>query len=96
MRSSTPYYPSPKPTTKKPSPPPSTPRRAGKGPTAAASPYRHSVGMPYVQPDNDLSYVENFLSLVARMSEPRYDGNPVFTRALEALFIMHALSIIHI
>ena len=47
-------------------------------------------GLPFVYPDNSLSYVENFLSMVARMTEPRYEANPVFVRALEVLFILHA------
>ncbi len=47
-------------------------------------------GLPFVYPDNELSYSENFLSMVARMSEPRYRSNPVFTRAIEVLFILHA------
>jgi citrate synthase len=47
-------------------------------------------GLPFIYPDNDLSYVENFLSMVARMSESKYEANPVFTRALEILFILHA------
>ncbi len=47
-------------------------------------------GLPFVYPRNDLSYVENFLSMIARMSEPKYEANPVFTKALEVLFILHA------
>ena len=47
-------------------------------------------GLPFIYPDNDLSYVENFLSMVARMSEPKYEANPVFVKALEILFILHA------
>jgi len=65
-------------------------RLISKLPTIAAFAYRHVKGLPFIYPDNDLSYVENFLSMVARMSEPRYEGNPVFTRALEVLFILHA------
>ncbi|HEX5178053.1 MAG TPA: citrate synthase [Gemmatimonadaceae bacterium] len=65
-------------------------RLMAKVPTLAAFIYRHGKGMPFVYPDNDLSYVENFLSMVARMSEPRYESRPVFTRATEVLFILHA------
>jgi citrate synthase len=65
-------------------------RLLAKLPTIAAFCYRHSKGLPFIYPDNDLSYVENFLSMVARMSEPKYKANPVFTRALEILFILHA------
>jgi citrate synthase len=46
--------------------------------------------MPFVYPDNDLLYCENFLSMVARMSEPKYEARPVFAKALEILFILHA------
>ncbi len=65
-------------------------RLISKLPTIAAFAYRHVKGLPFIYPDNDLSYVENFLSMVARMSEPKYEGNPVFVRALEVLFILHA------
>ena len=65
-------------------------RLIAKVPTLAAFIYRHGKGLPFVYPDNDLSYVENFLSMVARMSEPRYESRPVFTRATEVLFILHA------
>lgn len=65
-------------------------RLLAKVPTLAAFIYRHIKGLPFVYPDNDLSYVENFLSMVARMSEPRYESRPVFTRAMEVLFILHA------
>jgi len=47
-------------------------------------------GLPYVYPDNSLSYAENFLSMIARMSEPKYEANPVFARAIDILFILHA------
>ncbi|MDQ6717229.1 MAG: citrate (Si)-synthase, partial [Gemmatimonadota bacterium] len=50
----------------------------------------HVKGLPFIYPDNDLSYVENFLSMVARMSEPKYEANPIFKKALEVLFILHA------
>ncbi len=65
-------------------------RLLAKIPTIAAFAYRHVKGLPFIYPDNDLSYVENFLSMVARMSEPRYEANPVFVKALEVLFILHA------
>ncbi len=65
-------------------------RLLAKVPTIAAYCYRHLKGLPFVYPDNDLLYVENFLSMVARMTEPKYQANPVFTRALEVLFILHA------
>jgi citrate synthase len=65
-------------------------RLLAKLPTMAAFAYRHVKGLPFIYPDNDLSYVENFLSMVARMSEPKYEANPVFVKALEVLFILHA------
>lgn len=65
-------------------------RLLAKVPTLAAFIYRHIKGLPFVYPDNDLSYVENFLSMVARMSEPKYESRPVFTKATEVLFILHA------
>ena len=65
-------------------------RLLAKVPTIAAFCYRHVKGLPFVYPDNDLGYVDNFLSMVARMTEPKYEANPIFTRALEVLFILHA------
>ncbi len=65
-------------------------RLLAKVPTLAAFTYRHVKGMPFVYPDNDLPYCENFLSMVARMSEPKYEARPVFAKALEVLFILHA------
>ena len=65
-------------------------RLIAKLPTLAAFAYRHVKGLPFVYPDNDLSYSENFLSMVARMSESKYEANPVFARAIEMLFILHA------
>ena len=65
-------------------------RLLAKTPTIAAFSYRHVKGLPFVYPDNRLSYVENFLSMVARMSESKYEANPTFARALEILFILHA------
>src|SRR5688572_30070074 len=65
-------------------------RLLAKVPTIAAFCYRHLKGLPFVYPDNDLSYVDNFLSMVARMTEPKYKANPAFSKALEVLFILHA------
>jgi citrate synthase len=65
-------------------------RLLAKLPTLGAFIYRHGKGLPFIYPDNDLGYVENFLSMVARMSEPQYEANPVFVKALEVLFILHA------
>jgi citrate synthase len=61
-----------------------------KMPTMAAWCFRHSQGRPYVYPDNDLDYVGNFLNMLFRMAEPRYDVNPVLRKALDVLFILHA------
>jgi citrate synthase len=65
-------------------------RLIGKMPTIAAMSYRHSVGFPYVYPDNDLSYTENFMNMLWRMVEPKYAANPVIARALDVLFILHS------
>jgi citrate synthase len=65
-------------------------RLIAKMPTIAAFAYRHTIGFPYVYPDNDLSYVGNFLSMLRKMSEPKYKVNPVLERALDVLFILHA------
>jgi citrate synthase len=65
-------------------------RLIGKMPTIAAYTYRHSHGFPYVYPDNDLSYTENFMNMLWRMMEPKYQANPVIARALDILFILHA------
>jgi citrate synthase len=65
-------------------------RLIGKMPTLAAFAYRHSLGMPYVYPDNDLSYTGNFLNMLLKTSETRYKPNPVLERALDVLFILHA------
>ncbi len=65
-------------------------RLLAKVPTIAAFCFRHAKGLPFIYPDNDLSYVENYLSMVARMSEPKYEANPIFKKALEVLFILHA------
>ncbi|HTS29069.1 MAG TPA: citrate synthase [Bryobacteraceae bacterium] len=65
-------------------------RLIGKVPTIAAYTYRHSLGFPYVYPDNDLGYSENFMNMLWRMMEPKYTANPVLARALDILFILHA------
>ncbi len=65
-------------------------RLIAKVPTLAAWAYRHSRGLPYVYPDNDLGFTGNFLSMMFRMAEPRYTPDPVLERALEVLFILHA------
>ena len=65
-------------------------RLLAKMPTIAAFAYRHVKGLPLVYPDNSLPYPENFLSMIARMSEPKYEANPVFARAIDVLFILHA------
>ncbi|HXX99676.1 MAG TPA: citrate synthase [Candidatus Limnocylindrales bacterium] len=65
-------------------------RLIGKVPTIAAYTYRHSLGFPYVYPDNDLSYTENFMNMLWRMMEPKYHANPALSRALDILFILHA------
>jgi citrate synthase len=65
-------------------------RLIGKMPTIAAFAYRHTLGMPYVYPDNDLSYPGNFLNMLFRTSETRYRPNPTLERALDILFILHA------
>ena len=65
-------------------------RLIGKVPSIAAFSYRHNVGFPYVYPDNDLSYTENFMNMLWKMVEPKYVANPVMSRALDILFILHA------
>jgi citrate synthase len=65
-------------------------RLIGKMPTLAAFAYRHSRGMPYAYPDNDLSYTGNFLNMLFKMTELKYSPNPVLERALEILFVLHA------
>ncbi len=65
-------------------------RLIAKVPTIAAFAYRHNVGMPYAYPDNDLSYEGNFLSMMFKTTEPKYEPNPVLERALTVLFILHA------
>jgi citrate synthase len=65
-------------------------RLMAKMPTLAALAYRHSEGIPFVYPDNDLTYCGNFLQMMFRMTEREYKVNPVLERALEVLFILHA------
>jgi citrate synthase len=65
-------------------------RLIGKVPTIAAYTYRHGLGYPYVYPDNDLSYTENFMNMLWKMAEPKYQANSALARALDILFILHA------
>jgi len=65
-------------------------RLIAKVPTIAALAYRHSLGFPFVYPDNSLSFAGNFLAMIKKMAEPRYKPNPVLERALDVLFILHA------
>jgi citrate synthase len=65
-------------------------RLIAKMPTLAAFSYRHSLGLPYVYPDNELSYTGNFLSMLFKMAEPRYEPDPRLEKALDVLFILHA------
>jgi citrate synthase len=65
-------------------------RLIAKMPTLAALAYRHSMGMPYVHPDNDLSYTENFLNMLFKIPSASWRPDPVLVRALDVLFILHA------
>ncbi len=65
-------------------------RLIGKMPTLAAFVYRHSRGMPYAYPDNDLSYGGNFLNMLFKMTEVKYKPDPILEHALDVLFILHA------
>jgi citrate synthase len=65
-------------------------RLLGKMPTIAAFTYRHSRGMPFVYPDNDLSYPGNFLNMLYKTTEVKYKPNPTLEHALDVLFILHA------
>ena len=67
-----------------------THRLIAKIPTLAAFAYRHSTGMPYAYPDNDLSYTGNFLNMLFKKTELKYKPNPVIERAIDVLFILHA------
>ena len=65
-------------------------RLLAKTPTLAAFAYRHAMGLPYAYPDNDLSYAGNFLNMMWKMTEPRYQPDPVLEHALDVLFMLHA------
>ena len=65
-------------------------RLIAKTPTIAAYAYRHSIGRPYVYPDNDLSFTGNFLNMLFKMTEVKYQPNKALERALDVLFILHA------
>jgi citrate synthase len=65
-------------------------RLIAKMPTLAAFSFRHSMGLPYIYPDNDLSYVANFLAMIRRIGTATYKVHPVLERALDLLFILHA------
>jgi len=65
-------------------------RLIAKMPTLAAAAHRFSVGMPFVYPDNSLEFCANFLSMMWKVAEPRFDANPTLARALDILFILHA------
>jgi citrate synthase len=65
-------------------------RLIAKVPSLAAYAYRHTIGRPYVLPDNELSFAGNFLNMLFKMTELRYKANPVLERALDVLFILHA------
>ncbi len=65
-------------------------RLIAKIPTLAAFAYRHALGLPYNYPDGELSYTGNLLNMFWKMTEPRYQPDPVLSRALDVLFILHA------
>jgi citrate synthase len=65
-------------------------RLVAKVPTLAAFAYRHNMGLPYVYPDNDLTYPENFLSMLFKKTELKYEPDPRLAKALDILFILHA------
>ena len=65
-------------------------RLIAKMPTLAAFAYRHNLGLPYVYPDNDLDYPGNFLSMMFKMTELKYEPDPRLARALDVLLILHA------
>jgi citrate synthase len=65
-------------------------RLLAKVPSIAAYAYRHSIGRPYIYPDNDLSFTGNFLNMLFKMTELKYRPHPVLERALDILFILHA------
>jgi citrate synthase len=65
-------------------------RLLAKMPTLAAFAFRHNMGQPYVYPDNELDYAGNFLSMMYKMTELKYEPDPRLERALDVLFILHA------
>jgi len=65
-------------------------RAIAKVPSIAAWAFRHSMGLPYTYPDNDLTFAGNFLNMLFKMTELKYQPNPVLARALDVLFILHA------
>ena len=65
-------------------------RLIGKMPTLAAYAYRHRLGRPYIYPDPELCYTKNYMNMLWKKTEPKYVANPVLSRALEVLFILHA------
>ncbi len=67
-----------------------TVRLIAKVPSISAYAFRHSIGRPFNQPDNELSYAGNFLNMLFRMTELKYNAHPVLERALDVLFILHA------
>src|SRR6266567_3975201 len=65
-------------------------RLIAKMPTLAAFAYRHARGLPYAYPDDELSYAGNFLNMMRKMTEPKYDPDPVLEHAIDVLLILHA------
>jgi citrate synthase len=65
-------------------------RLIAKVPTIAACAYRHNQGWPFNRPDDSLSYVGNFLNMMFKMTEVKYEPNPVLERAINVLFVLHA------
>jgi citrate synthase len=65
-------------------------RLVAKMPTICAYCYRHALGLPYIYPDNDLSFTANFMNMMWRMLEPKYMANPILAKVLDILFILHA------
>src|SRR6187401_1593449 len=65
-------------------------RLIAKVPTIAAFAFRHRIGMQYSYPDNDLTYEGNFLNMMFKTTELKYEPNPVLERALTVLYILHA------
>ena len=65
-------------------------RLIAKMPTLAAFAYRHSRGLPYAYPDNDLSYTGNFLNMMFNIMEVKFEPDPILERAMDVLFILHA------